>query len=167
MFNFQLYPVTSLGCGSLNVMCRPNPGELLEDALASLVKAGIDCVVSLLQEQEAFELALEREGEVCRRFGMKFLSHPIPDHSVPEDVESYLNFVRRLHGRIRGGEQIAIHCYAGIGRTGLTAGSILVVDGYEVDDAFALVSRCRGFPVPDTEEQRQWLYAHQHKLAPA
>ena len=45
----------------------------------------------------------------------------------------------------------------GIGRSALVAACLLKSQGIGVDEAFAMISRARGFSVPDTEEQREWV----------
>jgi protein-tyrosine phosphatase len=44
----------------------------------------------------------------------------------------------------------------GIGRSALVAACLPKSQGIGVDEAFAMISRARGFSVPDTEEQREW-----------
>ncbi|MBT7442781.1 MAG: hypothetical protein HN790_02295 [Methylococcales bacterium] len=62
--------------------------------------------------------------------------------------------------RFENGQGVAVHCRAGIGRSGMTTIAVLVRYGLSVDDAITLVSQARGIPVPDTEEQIDWLYDH-------
>src|SRR6266567_3098967 len=47
----------------------------------------------------------------------------------------------------------------GLGRAALMAASVLVLTGFSPGQAFALLSRARGYPVPETEEQRAWVVA--------
>jgi hypothetical protein len=39
------------------------------------------------------------------------------------------------------------------------AASVLVLAGFSSDQAFELLSSVRGYPVPETEEQRAWVVA--------
>jgi protein-tyrosine phosphatase len=55
------------------------------------------------------------------------------------------------------GKTVAVHCRMGIGRSALIAACLLKSQGIGVDEAFAMISRARGFSVPDTEEQREWV----------
>jgi len=45
----------------------------------------------------------------------------------------------------------------GIGRSALIAACLLKSQGIGVDEAFAMIARARGFAVPDTEGQREWV----------
>ncbi|TXH69619.1 MAG: hypothetical protein E6Q83_09380 [Thiothrix sp.] len=51
-----------------------------------------------------------------------------------------------------------IHCRAGIGRTSLIAGAVLILLGLKPEAALKHLSQARGVQVPDTEEQAQWLF---------
>jgi hypothetical protein len=42
-------------------------------------------------------------------------------------------------------------------RSALIAAFLLKSQGIGVDEAFAIIARARGFSVPDTEEQREWV----------
>jgi protein-tyrosine phosphatase len=54
---------------------------------------------------------------------------------------------------------VAVHCRMGIGRSALIAACLLKSQCIGVDKAFAMIARARGFSVPDTEEQREWVKA--------
>ena len=62
-----------------------------------------------------------------------------------------------LRARHRAGHSIGVHCRMGIGRSSLLLAALLVRSGTSPEDAFQLISAARGLPVPDTDEQRQWL----------
>ena len=63
------------------------------------------------------------------------------------------------------GKNLAIHCYAGIGRTGLIAASILIKMGMQVDEALIKLSQTRGLRVPETIQQITWLHHHAEQLS--
>ena len=50
-----------------------------------------------------------------------------------------------------------IHCRAGIGRSSLLAAAVLRVEGRTADEAWQRITEARGLPVPDTDEQRDFL----------
>ena len=56
-----------------------------------------------------------------------------------------------------GGIVIGVHCRMGIGRSGMIAAGILMYFGKDADQAFSEVSLVRGRPVPDTQEQLEWV----------
>ncbi|MBB3992535.1 protein-tyrosine phosphatase [Sulfitobacter undariae] len=67
--------------------------------------------------------------------------------------------------RLRNGSNIAIHCYASIGRSGMLVCAVLGHFGYTPPHAIAHVSKMRGVPVPDTAEQAAFI--HQIMTTPA
>jgi predicted protein tyrosine phosphatase len=114
-------------------------------------------IASLLEPREEAELELTSERSVAEELGLRFLSFPIADRGVPPTVQEFHRFTARLADDVRDGRGVAVHCRAGIGRSGITAGAVLVALGYEPRDVFPMVSSARGVSVPDTEEQLQWF----------
>jgi protein-tyrosine phosphatase len=120
-------------------------------------REGVQTLVSLLEPQEAREVDLVNEADHCRAAGMRFLSFPIPDRGVPRDLMEFSRLVESLASGLRSGDSAAIHCRAGIGRSGLLGACVLRKLGIEPDVAFAMLGRARGVAVPDTEEQVLWV----------
>ena len=102
-------------------MARPQ--EVLAD-ITSVRDAGIDTIVSLLEPTEAAKFGLKDEDEICVGLGMTFLSHPIRDMHLP-DPDSFVVFTANLAERLMNGANIAVHCYASIGRSGMLTCSTL------------------------------------------
>jgi protein-tyrosine phosphatase len=59
---------------------------------------------------------------------------------------------------LQRGKSVLVHCRQGIGRSGLVAASLLVLDGEEPRAAIESVSKARGVRVPETADQEQWIY---------
>lgn len=150
-----VFEVTTVGKGLLYVMPRPD-AQRLEVHMRHLAGLDIDLVVSLLRDAEAKHLGLSGEERMLTENGMEFLSFPIPDMNVP-DRHGFRAFVRDIHRRLDQGSNVAIHCRAGIGRTGLAACCILIEDGYPVEAARDIVSAARGIRVPETPEQIRFI----------
>jgi protein-tyrosine phosphatase len=55
------------------------------------------------------------------------------------------------------GEAIAIHCRAGIGRSAIIAGAILSLHGLQLPKILERLTKARGLPVPETQDQMEWL----------
>ena len=150
--------------GWFAVMGRPVAGEYADEEFSALANAGFSRVVSLLESSEAFELGLDAEAELCSSAGMTFTSMPIPDRGVPASTADFRNLSRSIYQRTAEGEHTAIHCRAGIGRSGLLAAAVLLHHGLNAEEAFSSVSNSRGLEVPDTPEQVQWLIHHEHTI---
>jgi protein-tyrosine phosphatase len=153
----QIYKVQAIGDGFLAVMARPRSGEWLRDELRGLAQMGVTTIASLLEQREEAELDLLSERAVAEELGMAYVSFPIADRGVPKATQTFRDFTTQLASDIRAGRGIAVHCRAGIGRSGLTAAAVLVALGHPPRNVFAMVSKARGVTVPDTEEQVEWF----------
>ena len=58
---------------------------------------------------------------------------------------------------VREGRGLAFHCFAGIGRATIMASVVLIRLGFNADEAIEAISKTRGFPVPDTPIQYDWI----------
>ncbi len=153
----QIYKVLTSGNGFLAVMARPRSGEWLRDEIGGLSQIGVTTIASLLEPREETELELTSERAVAEELGLSFLSFPIADRGVPTATQEFHKFSARLAADVRAGRGVAVHCRAGIGRSGIAAAAVLVSLGHEPRDVFAMVSKARGVSVPDTDEQIEWF----------
>ncbi|TQV87071.1 protein-tyrosine phosphatase family protein [Aliikangiella coralliicola] len=150
------YKVIELENGTLSVMAKPVPGEYIDEEFTGFARLGINKIVCLLEDWEQKELGLASEEKLCHKNGIEYLSFPIQDRGLPS-TELAIDLAETLYKEICEGNHISIHCRAGIGRTGIIAGAILLQSGISSTEAFDLVSKARGVRVPDTEEQVNWL----------
>ncbi len=153
----DIYHIELIGSGSLSVMAKPVSGEWIDDEFSGIAQTGIDLIVSLLEIEESYEVGLDKEQVITEKYGMKFISYPIPDRGLPSSISNYLNFTKDLYHTAAGGAKIFVHCRAGIGRTGVIAAGVLLHCGFEPKEAFELISEKRGVTVPDTDEQVDWV----------
>jgi protein-tyrosine phosphatase len=141
----------------LAVVLRPRGSDWLEDELSRMKRNGINVLVSLLEEEEAFELGLSEERLQASQLEMTFLSFPIPDRHIPPDVAAFRDFVTGLADRVHAGEGIGVHCRGSIGRASITSACTLIHLGWEPSAALDAIEETRGCAIPDTAEQRQWI----------
>jgi protein-tyrosine phosphatase len=139
------------------MMAKPRAGEWLQQEIKGLKRLKIDCLVSLLEPPEASELELSQESQFCVENQIEFLNFPIPDRGVPLSIEATDVLVKALISKLNRGLGVAIHCRAGIGRTGIIAGCVLSKLGKPFSDIFPILSEARRVPVPDTSEQIDWV----------
>jgi protein-tyrosine phosphatase len=144
----------------LAIVPRPHGDVWLDAEMAALREAGIDVIVSMLEEAEATELRLDREEAAANAAGLLFLNFPIPDRRVPSNVKRFNEFMSLLERLLAAGKRIGIHCRACIGRSSLVAASLLVRSGISTTEAWHRVEIARGLSVPDTKEQREWVDSH-------
>ncbi len=141
----------------LAVVLRPRGGDWLRNDLQLFRESGVETLVSLLEPEEAAWLGLAEEREMAGEVGLEFLSHPIRDTRVPPDAAAFRQFVDGLANRLKMGEKIGVHCRGSIGRATVTAACTLAHLGWKPAGALAAIERARRCPVPDTEEQREWI----------
>jgi len=160
-----IYSINGPWKGRLAIVPRPRGGDWLEDEVRAWRKAGLDLVVSLLTTYEIADLDLDQESNYCKAHDLHFLHFPIPDLGVPSSREAGLEFVSKLHKALTAGKSVGLHCRQGIGRSGLISASLLVLSGLDPEMAFQRVGTARGFPVPETSEQRDWVIESARELA--
>lgn len=152
----EIYPVKLIGQGHLYVMPCPQAPQLERD-LNQLRDLGIHKIVSLLEVSEAERLGVVDESVMCERLGISFRQFPIRDHKTPVDPVKFRQLIDELEQELRAGQHIVVHCFAGIGRTGLVAGALLINDGLSMAAATDLLSDIRGSVVPQTHAQSNYL----------
>jgi len=104
-------------------------------------------------------LGLAEEEKWCLSEGLKYENFPITDHSVTSAGEVGV-LAKRLLQEIQSGESLVVHCYAGIGRTGMICSCILMENGLSAEDAMALTSEKRQLSVPETQEQVKFVLTY-------
>ena len=155
------YNVCAPARGELYIMPRPRSGEWLTEELSGLRTLGIELIVSLLEVSEAYELGLAEEEAEFRALGGQFVQFPIEDRSLPANRMAFSELVVRLRDCLREGESVAVHCRAGIGRSGTLVSCVLIALGCSPAVAISQVSQARGLGIPDTPAQTQFIRAYQ------
>jgi protein-tyrosine phosphatase len=90
---------------------------------------------------------------------------PIRDNSVPRDSEHLAEILLAIDGRIREGGLVYLHCWGGVGRTGLVVACWLQEHGRTADRALAELSEkwstvekiYRKPNSPETAAQVDWI----------
>jgi protein-tyrosine phosphatase len=141
----------------LAIVPRPRGDDWLEGEVSQMKRAGVDVLVSMLQSNEAAELGLSAEAQLCEAAGITFRSFPIPDRETPPSAASFAKFVEELRTEVHAGRSVAVHCRASIGRSSLLLAALLVAEGFTPDDAFRRLTLARGLQVPDTPDQVRWV----------
>ena len=143
--------------GRLAIMARPRAGDWLEDEVTGWRAEGVDTVVSLLERDEVEEVGLGLEAALCAQQGIEFISFPLADRGVPVSAPATATLSDLLVRKLGGGENIATHCRAGIGRSSVVAACVMVGAGFTAMHAFDQIRAARGLRVPDTDGQRAWV----------
>jgi protein-tyrosine phosphatase len=147
--------------GKLAIAPAPPPGSHLQRGLQAWKRLGVTGVVSMLDDERP---GWKEEAEICQRLGIHFYSIPIEDHCVPkpEDMPRISERLIEVEAALRVGGAIVVHCFAGIGRSGMATVALLMMGGVPLEEAMQRVSLARGLSCPETEEQREWLRSFDH-----
>ncbi len=120
---------------------------------------GVTALVSLVEWPE---LALARARELpnlVRRANLRWYHLPIRDMQPPGPVfeEAWSTTGRELRQGLRRGERIALHCWAGLGRTGTVAARLLVELGTPPQTAIRQVRAARPGAIQTEAQERHVL----------
>ena len=120
------------GAGRPGYPDEPPSGDTVLAGAGAWRAAGVDRVLSLIEDWEVprrapglFE-ALAGHGIALHRF-------PVRDFGVPEDGAAFLRLLAQLRARLAAGEGVLVHCNAGLGRTAVALGTLLVTSGFAGD----------------------------------
>ncbi len=118
-------PLTELPLGLPGTLYRSpmpfGPYDRLNEIWAAYQAAGVSLVAVLVEPQEYLVHARRDLPAFYRTRGVEVVHHPIPDFGVPRDPAGFRTALKRVRAHLEGGGNAAVHCMAGIGRTGLFA----------------------------------------------
>jgi len=156
----------AIGEKKIGTMARPRGDDWLEDEIKGLKLQQVDCLISLLEWSEIDELALQEEEAFCKKWEIEFINFPIEDVTVPNQETPFIQLTQRILDRINQNKKVVIHCRAGIGRSSILAAAVLIKAGFKVATVFEVIATYRKSRVPDTEEQKAWIFSLKEKLKP-
>jgi ADP-ribosyl-[dinitrogen reductase] hydrolase len=114
-------------------------------------------LVTLIEDHELPLLAIPTLVEDARALGIHVERLPIRDIDIPSDDAAVAVVVERIASWARRGENVAIHCRGGVGRTGTIGGCVLVAAGFSPAAALPLLMEARGPYCPETSAQRAYI----------
>lgn len=133
-----------VGCPGTRIDKPPSGNRrLLQTDLDEIVNWGANGVLCLVEPHELTLNKVEGLPAAVQNAGMWWQHLPIIDMDIPNQEFENVWAVEgeRIRHALRIGERVAIHCYAGLGRTGMIAARILVEFGVEPEQAIRRVRR--------------------------
>jgi ADP-ribosyl-[dinitrogen reductase] hydrolase len=137
--------------------------DRLEADLDSVARFGARRLVTLMESHELdyIGIAPQRLADAARARGLVWTHLPIRNLRAPgPDWETpWLKAGAELRGLLQAGERFALHCYAGLGRTGTVAARLLIELGAGPAQAVAQVRTIRPGSIETWEQERYVLAA--------
>jgi len=161
----RLFLVDGHWPGRLALSDGPRGDDWLEDDLANWKREGMDVVVSLLTSKEEQNVGLKSEAVTVKKLSVDVISLPIADLQVPRSRNALTGTLEKINAELSSGKNVLIYCRQGIGRTGMVAACLLVVNGWIPRAAVNHLSSVRGTPLPETPDQRNWIDHYAASLA--
>ena len=139
--------------------------ETARRQMDAFLKVGINTFIDLTQSHElvSYEDILK---ELAHAYGVSASYHrfAIRDHSVPSK-DTMTVILNTIDDALNSGHNVYVHCWGGVGRTGITVGCYLVRHGATNEQALAQVNklyRTRSntfyYPTsPETQEQIEFV----------
>lgn len=124
--------------------------------------AGVDLIVMLTTPEEDLTRAGQSLEALYRKEGFQVIRLPIVDFDVPDNRSALDIALKETIDHARKGENIAVHCYAGRGRTGMFA-ALLARRILGLDGERAITWVRQFFPAIETEEQAHIVMDDQGK----
>lgn len=121
-----------------------------EDAFTFLCQMGIRALINLTAEP--------LPGEFLRKVGILVEHIPVVDFTAPtlKQIEQALAMIHFYLGR---NMPVAVHCIAGLGRTGTVLACYLVKEGKSADEAITIIRRWRPGSI-ETLDQENVIYEY-------
>lgn len=157
------FPVSRIAIGDGGqILLSACPGAAGRDVasldrdLRSLRRSGATGLLSLIESQE-FPHGIAEFSRRVEESGLGWAHIPIRDFDVPTaDFEKQFTALD-LPARTRRGEVWAIHCRAGLGRTGMIAARLLVEAGLPPQDAIRTIRENHDARAIETDDQQDYV----------
>ncbi|MBP1749480.1 MAG: hypothetical protein H6Q52_2019 [Deltaproteobacteria bacterium] len=108
---------------------RDNDEKTSQAKIDALVQLGVSAFIDLTHEADGME-PYTHFFEAHQSRGISYQRFPIPDFSVPESDRVTEEILDAIDEHIARGRVVYVHCWGGVGRTGLIVGCWLARHGF-------------------------------------
>lgn len=136
---FRSVPLPEAIPGRLFLHSMPGRLEPFDDAKDAILAANVKNVVCLTPDDEIRDKSPEYAKAIAAGLPWRHVAHPIPDFGVPKNAAEFAKIVQSIAAALKNGENVLVHCAAGIGRTGTFAVAVLCRLGLPLKDARRIV----------------------------
>lgn len=142
--------------GHLCLSSMPGRYEPFAEAISDIVYCQINRIICLCSDEELEESCIQYYSALNNNtLPCRVTRFPIPDRGVPHDKNAFLNLCQDISRSLAIGQNILLHCNAGIGRTGMLAISVMLALGFNLENAYEEVTVAGSYP--QDSEQQQFL----------
>ncbi|KPP79738.1 cyclin-dependent kinase inhibitor 3-like [Scleropages formosus] len=150
-------PLSVVECSQFLGIC-PLPDELKDQGVEDVF---VFCTLGELQKYRVPRLL-----DVYRQQGLRVHHLPFPDGGTPE-LDQCSRILEELQFNLENNRKTVIHCYGGLGRSGLMAGCLLLQLSVSMtpDKAIEILRELRGGGAIQTVKQYNFLHEFREKYA--
>ena len=127
--------------------------------IATFKDDNISLVVTLLDTIEVTRLDISTLGKFLKENNIYWEHFPIQDLRIPTDRNLLIKLLVHMKKLLDDDKSVLIHCYAGLGRTGLLATTLLVSLGLEAKVSIEHIRKIRPGSIETIEQEnfvKQW-----------
>lgn len=147
--------------GEILLSRMPGSVTCIEDDVAEIVALNCACVLTLAPQEELIRHGGHTLSSLLMNEGIEWHHFPIIDYATPLPSQDrvWSELSERMHDHLNNNRSILVHCYAGVGRSGMIALRLLVERGANPEDALTQIRQVRPGAVERTA-QYEWAIAN-------
>ncbi|WP_026793125.1 protein-tyrosine phosphatase family protein [Pleomorphomonas oryzae] len=158
MEDYELSIISTLDLGdgsSLALTACPGRKSSYSASLDSIVEWAPTAVLSLIEERE-FPFGPAQFGADLSSKGIAWLRFPIRNYCTPEGNEDWPAIAGKVRDILDNKGRVLIHCWGGLGRSGMVAARLLTERGEAAVSAIHRVRQARPGAI-ETKAQEHWV----------
>ncbi len=151
--------------GEIALSRMPGSVTRIEEDVAAIIAGNYVCVVTLVSHEELKRHGGQRLAMLLKNANIEWCHFPIDDYGTPRPSQDHEwnDLSKHLHEHLGFNRKILIHCFAGVGRSGMIALRLLVERGLKPVPALAQIREVRPGAVERTA-QYEWATRIKHDV---